>query len=399
MAQFRYQAKAGPDDLRRGVIEADTAALVAARLRQEGLFLLSVEEVRQGDGGKDARVSSADIALFTRQLADLLCSGFTLNAALCTLGAQARTPVIAGLIGELREGIEHGTEFSETLARHPASFNEFYVSMVRIGEADGKLDDSLKRLADFKEREEEFLAQFKSALVYPAFLFFAGIASIFVLSAFFIPRLARLFADFQQAMPLSTRMVIFAGSLAGRFWWLFIALAVCAAIAVRSFMARERNRMAIDRALLRIPVVKDIVGKMESARFSYALGVLLQSGIPILECLGVAGLNIANRRMREVVGSFHEKIRRGRSLSSCLKEESALFPEILYRMAAVGEESGDCAEMLLKAAAVFETEVNRSLKKIVSLIEPCLVLFIGGIMVLIVFSILLPVFQLDFFPK
>lgn len=223
--RFTYQAKAGPGAIRSGVIEADNRSLVIARLKREGLFPLEVRESAPDQVVRDRKIPSSDISAFTRQLSDLLNSGFTLSAALGTLAAQARTPALGRLIGQLREGIEQGNEFSHILSLHPSSFPVFYVSMVRIGEAGGRLEDSLKRLADFREREDEFLAQLRSALVYPAFLFFVGMVTIFVLSAFFIPRLARMFADFEQVLPLSTRIIIFAGSILGRFWWLFLMLA------------------------------------------------------------------------------------------------------------------------------------------------------------------------------
>lgn len=397
--KFRYQAKSGPGAVKSGIVEADNQFRVIAKLRQEGMYPLSVEEIAPADGCREKRIPAADIASFTRQLSDLMNAGFSLSSALGSLGPQARTPAISALIGEIREGIEKGREFSSVLAAYPALFSGFYVSMVRLGEAGGKLEESLSRLADFKEKEEEVAAQFKSALTYPAFLLIVGITAVFVMAAFFIPRLAQMFSDFEQALPFSTRVVIAAGQVMGKFWWLFALLAACAVFSVKAFLAREHNRLMIDTSALRFPFFSRLIRTSEAARFAYSLGILLKSGIPILDGLGVAVLTVQNLRVRAILGTFSEKVRKGQSLSSCLRAEKQLFPEILYRMTAVGEESGELPAMLLKASMSFETEVSRDLKRLVSLVEPLLVICIGGFMVAVVFSILLPVFQLDFLPQ
>jgi len=183
-----------------------------------------------------------------------------------------------------------------------------------------------------------------------------------------------------------------------RFWWLILILLGVFIALFRSYYRVERNRIHVDDFILHIPLARDIILKMEISRFTYALAVLLRSGVPILEALGVVTLSVDNRYLRQRVGTFREQIRKGNSLSSCMKAEK-IFPAILSNMAAVGEESGELNEMLFRIAATFESDVNRTVKTIVSLIEPVLILCIGAIVVLMVFAILLPIFQLDFFAQ
>jgi len=298
----------------------------------------------------------------------------------------------------MQEKIQKGLEFSAALSAYPEAFPAFYVNMVKIGEATGKMDETLERLADFKEKETELISQVKSALTYPALLFTVGAITIFILTAFFIPRLVDMFSDLEQALPLATIIIMNVSRFMNRFWWLVLILLALIIVLFRSYYRIERNRLHIDGMLLHIPWVKDIILKIEVSRFAYALAALLKSGVPILEALGVVTLSVDNRYLRWRIASFREQIRKGNSLSSCLKAEK-IFPQILSSMAAVGEESGELNEMLFRIAATFEADANRSVKTAVSMIEPVLILCIGAIVVLMVFAILLPIFQLDFFTK
>ena len=302
------------------------------------------------------------------------------------------------MIRDLQDKIQKGSTFSDALSTYPRSFSAFYINMVKIGETTGKLEDALNRLADFKEREDELLAQVNAAIAYPAFLFTVGILTIFVLITFFIPRLVDMFADFGQMLPLPTQIIIGLSQFMNKFWWLLVIAVVLILFFIRSYYKNEKNRLIADSLVLRLPIVKNIISKMEIARFSYALSVLLGSGVPMLEALEVVTLSVDNRLFRNRIYGFAEKIRKGQSLSSCLQADK-IFPPILTNMVAVGEESGELTEMLSRIGSTFETEVNRTVQTSVKLIEPMLILFIGGIVVLMVLSILLPIFTIDLFTK
>jgi type II secretory pathway component PulF len=364
------------------------------------LFPVSIQAQTPGAEKKSAlkKINSSDITIFTRQLANLIHSGFNISAALLTLSLQAQNMSLRKLIQDLHEKIKKGEEFSKSLSGFPKVFPAFYVSMIRIGETSGRMDETLTRLADFKEKEFELVSQVKSALTYPAFLVIVGTIIIFVLITFYVPRLVTMFSDFGQALPLPTKILLQTSIFMNKFWWVFACGLGILLISGKSYYKNERGRLAFDKLALNLPVAKDLIQKVEISRFSYALAVLLKNGVPILESLEVVTLSVDNRYLRNKISSFQDEIRKGKSLSSCLKSDR-LFPVMLTNMVAVGEESGELPEMLFRIAQVFEADVNRAVKSAVSLIEPALILFIGGAVIAMVFSILLPIFQLEFITK
>ncbi|MFC1658455.1 type II secretion system F family protein [Candidatus Omnitrophota bacterium] len=395
MPLFTYKAKANPGEIKAGTIEADNKAVAIKVIRQSGLYPVYIRELTQSVPSKDfSRVNNQDLSAFTRQLANLVRSGFTLSRALSTLTSQTHSQNLKRIIENLQEKIRQGFTFSQALSSCPKVFSDFYVNMVRIGEAGGRVDSSLERLAEFKEREQELTSQVKSALAYPALLFIIGIITIFVLVSFVIPRLVVMFANLGQELPLPTQMIIQLSGFMHRFWWLFLAAAAAVFIFGRFYYRAERNRITVDSFILRLPWIRSLIQKLEVARFSYALGVLLENGVSMLESLGVVTLSVQNRVFRKKITDFAEKIRQGQSLSSCM-EKDPLFPPLLINMVGVGEESGELPQMLLRIASAFEKEVNRTIKVIVSLLEPALILAIGSIVGLIVLSMLLPVFQMN----
>jgi type II secretory pathway component PulF len=395
MPQFTYKAKSDQGQIRDGIIQAENKLVVIKKLRQESLFPMSIEEtIPVAVKKKFKKVNSRDFSAFTRQLSNLIHAGFPLTKALSTLSQQEQNPGFKKLIEDLLEKIQKGSTFSAALSVYPDIFSSFYINMVKIGEAGGKVDDALERLADFKEREDELLAQIKAALIYPVFIVSVGIITIFVVMTFFIPRFAAMFSDLGQALPLPTQIIMQISGFMNKFWWCFIAAVGVVVVLARSYYKAEKNRLFVDGVMLRLPLVKAIINKVEIARFSYALGILLKHGLPVLEALKVVGSSVDNRVFRKKIVSFQEEIRQGQSLSKCLKADK-LFPPILVNMVTVGEESGELNEMLLKIAGTFEKDVNRVVKAMVSLIEPVLIIFIGGIVVVIVLSILLPLFRMD----
>ncbi len=395
MPQFSYTAKAGPEEIKKGVIEAENKIVVARKLKQEGLYPVSIDEINLTPAKKKRqKIRSREVSTFTRQLANLIHSGFSLAAALSTLSRQETNPNVKRLLEDMHDKIQKGAAFSAVLNLYPNIFSSFYINMVNIGETNGKIDDALMKLADFKENEEELISQIKAALTYPSFVLAIGIITIFVVVTFFIPRFVFMFADLGEALPLPTQIVMRISEFMSKYWGFFIAIAGLGLISAQSYYKKEKNRLVVDNLILQLPLLKDIIQKIETARFASALGVLLTHGVPVLESLQVVNLSVDNRVFRKKISSFQEKIKKGQSLSKCL-QESQVFPPILVNMAAVGEESGELNAMLAKIAGTFETEVNRTVKTFVSLIEPILILTIGGVVALMVMSILLPILQIN----
>lgn len=397
MARFTYTAKAGPDKVKTGTIEAENETVVIKTIRQNGLYPISIkaqEQIFSVSRKKYPKIKSRDLSAFTRQLANLVCSGLSLSRALSTLSSQTQNPRLKQLIEGLQQKLKKGFTFSEALSLYSKIFSGFYINMVKIGESGGGLEKALERLADFKEREDDLSSQVNSALAYPALVFIIGTITVFILMGFVIPHMVVMFSGLGQILPLSTRVIIQASALISRFWWLLLGATGAVILLGRYYYAIEKNKLRIDGIKLRLPWIGGLLRKMEIARFSYSLGVLLENGVSMLEALAVVILGVENRVFRNRISSFREKIRHGQSLSSCLKTDT-LFPPLLLNMVGVGEESGELAQMLLRVAAAFEKEVNRATKTIVSLLEPLLILVIGSIIGLIVLSMLLPVFQMN----
>lgn len=395
MAQFSYTAKAGPEEIKKGVIEAENKTVVIRKLKLVGLYPVSINEINLAPAKKSRqKIRSREISAFTRQLANLIHSGFSLATALSTLSQQETNPNVKKLLGEMHEKIQKGTTFSAVLALYPNSFSSFYINMANIGETSGKLDDALMKLADFKENEEELISQIKAALTYPSFVLAIGIITIFVVITFFIPRFVFMFADLGESLPLPTLIIMRISEFMSKYWGYFMAIAAIGVISARTYYKKEKNRLIVDNIILRLPLLKDIVQKIETARFAGSLGVLLTHGVPVLEALQIVILSVDNRVFRKKISSFQEKIKKGQNLSKCL-QESQVFPPILVNMVAVGEEGGELNAMLAKIAGTFEIEVNRTVKTFVSLIEPILILAIGGIVALMAMSILLPILQIN----
>lgn len=397
MPTYTYIAKAGPQETVSDTMQAESKGMVIKRLKEQGLFPVIIEEASSGETPRKKRrlLWRPDTAEFTRQLAELIQAGIPLSKALSLLRSQEQNPGMQELLGSLEEGVLHGLSFSDALAQSPRFFSSFYLTMVRIGESSGHLADSLDRLAEFKEKEGALRAQILSALAYPSFVLAVGLFTVFFMVTFFIPRLSLVFADLNQDLPGLTRLVIGVSRFFQKSWWLLLALAGAAGVAARSFLRQDALRLGIDRLLLRLPLVKGAVQKMETSRFAYAFGVLLRNGVPMVSALRVIGLTVENRVFRQSLSGFESQIRKGKDLSACLRE-AGIFSVVLVNMVTVGEESGELGDMLLRAAGIFEAQLNRTLKTLVSLLEPLLILLIGGVVVIIVFAMLFPIFEMNF---
>lgn len=394
MGRFSYTAKAGPQEVKNGVMQAENKLVVIRKLKQEGLYPISIDEIETIAAKKRyKKIGSREVYEFTRQLANLIHSGFPLATALSTLSQQEQNLKVKHLIEDMHEMIQKGAAFSAVLSLYPNIFSSFYINMVNIGETSGKIDEALVKLADFEEKEEELMSQIKAALTYPAFILAIGTITIFIVITFIIPRFVFMFAELSETLPMPTQIVISISGFMGKYWSLLAAITAIFVLSAREYYKKEKNRFFIDNMTLRLPLFKSIIQKIETARFASALGVLLKHGVPIIEALEVVSLSVDNRVYRKSISSFQEKIKKGQSLSTCLQD--GRFLPILVNMVKVGEESGELSETLTKIAGAFENEVNRTIKTMVSLIEPILIIVIGGVVALMVMSILLPILQIN----
>jgi len=401
MPKFIYKAKRGPKEVTEGKIEAENKQQAAVKLSGMGLYTLSLEEETAAFIKKSRGrlffvkgIPLRDLSNFTRQLSNLLDSGLTILNALGVLLEQTENLELKHTIGILRDDVRDGATYSAALKKHPKVFSNLYVNMVSSGEISGTMEDVLRRLSDFLEKDEETVAKIRSSLAYPSLMAFVGFITIFVLLSFVAPRLTAIFVDLGQALPLPTKLLIMISSFFAKFW-IFILLGIGISVfAVYRWSKTKEGKVVFDRFRLTLPVVGAFVQKAEIARFGRTLATLIENGVPIIQALGVANNTIDNVVVKQDLEKARKDVVEGAPLSKSIKG-SKHFPAMMVNMIAVGEESGALERSLFKVADAYDTEIDRSVKTLTSMIEPALILSMGLIVGFIVIAMLLPIFQLN----
>jgi type II secretion system protein F len=401
MPQFAYKAKKDDGSVVSGLLQAESERSALDSLGRMGVFPMEIASrdesapaaapARRRTG---ARVRAADVAIFTRQLADLLKAGVPLNRALRTLGQQTSNGSLGEVIEAVEKDVSAGSTLHEALGRHPRVFDSLFTSMVRAGETGGFLEEVLHRLALFIEKDQELRSRISSALAYPILLIVIGTFAIAFLMVFFIPRFSEIFRKMGGALPVPTQIVM---AVSGFFrdYWAFVFAGVAALLfAVVRLSRTVAGRRVLDRLRLRIPVFGDVVRKGAISRFARTLGTLLRSGVPILGALGIAREAMGNVVMMDDIDEASAGVKQGRGLAEILRR-SRHFPPMVVDMIAVGEEGGNLDEVLVNVAESFDREVDRAVRVFVSLFEPALLLVMAALVGFIVISMLLPVFSLS----
>ena len=399
MPRFTYRAKDQSLHVVEGTIEADSEAAALSRLGGEGVFPVSINEVGRrsssplGAGALPKRLSPRVLAYTTRQLADLLGGGLPLLNALTLLVKQTEQPGLRRVIESLAGAVRDGRALSDALGDHPRVFPPLYRSMVRAAEVGGGLEAALSRLAELGEHEAELRSRLLSASAYPLFVFCIAILMCVFLMAYVIPTLSLVFLETGQLLPLPTRLLLAASKAFTDWWWALGAGALGAGWALRRWYASAAGRSAIDRALLTAPGVGPLLRRLDTGRFAHNLGIMLGQGVPILQSLEVAAGNIGNATLRRAVEGVRDAVRDGSSLAQALTAARG-FPVFVSNMVAVGEESGTVDTALLKVAGAYERELDRTLRTLTTILEPVLLVAVGGIVMFIVLAMVLPVFQI-----
>ena len=401
MPTYAYQVIREPGEVMTGVMDAENERMASVRLKCMGYHPVRIVErsTERGIGhqfslGLVRRITGEDVAVFARQLANLIGAGIPLERCLTILQDQTENPRFAKIIEDLKSQIQGGNTFSGALARHPHAFSPLYVSMVHAGEAGGMLEEVLERLADYTEKEQELRGKVHSAMAYPLVLTVVGIATVFVLVSFVIPKFVSMFRDLGQILPLPTRILIRLSGLMSAYWWLVLIVIALAGIILQRHARTDNGTLAVDRLKLRLPVLKGLVQKLEISKFARTLGTLLRNGVPILAALQIVARTLGNAEIARDVVAAHRDVTEGARLQQALGK-SRHFSTMVISMIGVGEESGDLAGMLAKVAHTYDQEVDRAVKTMISLVEPAMIIILGGCVGFIVLSILLPIFQVD----
>lgn len=345
---------------------------------------------REGGGA----VTRDDALGLTSELAVLLRAGLPIDRALKVQIDMCRKSALSALLAHLLDTVKGGKPLSQGLEAYPELFGGFYVNMVRSGEASGRLGEVLERLSEYLERSREIRSTVISALIYPAILAVVAVLSVAVMLGFVVPQFEALFADMGDALPGMTRAVIALGDAVKAWGWLMLLLLVLASYGLRSWMAKPAGRLWRDNALLGLPMLGEVLFKYELARFARTLGTLLGNGVPLLQAIGIALSTVENTPVRQSLDILPPAVKAGRRMSDTLAEADAFTPMVI-QMVRVGEESGRLDEMMLELARVYERDVEAGIKRSLTLLEPLLILGMGGLIAVIIISILMGILSVN----
>jgi len=401
MGAFEFVAldKSGKES--KGLLEGDTPRHVRQMIRERNLLPVKVTEVARKESSRQSRqfslrrgLSAGELALLTRQLATLVQSGLPLEEALLAVSQQNENPRAQSILLGVRSRVMEGHALADGLADFPQAFPELYRATVAAGEQSGHLDAVLERLAEFTENRQALQQQIRNALIYPIALMVTAVLIISFMLAYVVPKVVYIFENYDQQLPLLTRIMIGASDLIRDYWWAIAGGIAAVVFGVRKLLSREGPRRRYHRNLLRMPVIGKLTRGINTARFTQTLSILAGSGVPILESLRIAAQVVVNIPMREAVEEASLRIREGAMISRSLAA-SKLFPPMTTHLISSGEASGRLEEMLGRAAINQEREVDGLVATLLGIMQPLMVIIMAAIVLLIVLAILLPIFEIN----
>ncbi|MFO0554895.1 MAG: type II secretion system inner membrane protein GspF [Polyangiaceae bacterium] len=406
MAVFEYRGIfIGTGKATKGVRDAENQKSLRVLLRREGVLLTSATEERAAKEkakkniqlpGFIGKPSTGDIAIVTRQLATLLRAGIPLFESLNALIDQVEKDSLKRALTNIREQVREGTSFAKALETHPTIFPPLYVNMVRAGEASGTLEAVLERLTSFMENQAKLKGKVTAALAYPALMAIIGTLLISVLMIAVVPNLVTTFQSMDQALPWYTELLIFSSGFMGSYWWLVFGTLGIAFYGFTRWKRTEQGRYNWDRVCLSLPVAGSLLSMLSIARFARTLATLLSAGVALLTAMDIVKNVLGNAVLEKVVAEAIGSIREGQSIADPLKR-SKRFPPIVTHMIAIGEKSGQLEEMLENVATAYDSAVETRVQVLTSLLEPLMIVVMGGAVAFIAFSILMPLIQMSNF--
>ncbi len=395
MPSYHYKAVRLDGEAVEGQIEAQDEADVIRHLQREGLIPLSAR--RAGglrdqifSGRRRQNLNIKEIGAMTRELATLLEAGLTLDRSLQILIELSDEERVNRILEDLQARVRGGSTFSAALELQGGQFPRLYINMVRAGETSGALDGVLARLAEYLERTADLRDTVVSALVYPLILLVVAGLSVILLLVFVVPQFAVLFQDMGAALPLPTRIVMGVGDFFRDFWWALLILIAVIAILIEKALAKPEVRDRFDSRVLRLPLFGDLIWKLETARFCHTLSTLLKNGLTLLSALNLAKEVVGNRKLAGLMSQASEDLKHGRGLAQPFTQREIL-PQMALQMIRVGEESGALDAMLAKVAAIYDKETQSSVKRLLTLLEPALIIGLGVVVAGIIISIIVPI--------
>ena len=391
MATFTYTARAFNGDLRTATIDASSRDDVIAQLRKQRLSVVKIDQDASKKIGKGS-IKTRDVVIFTRQFSTMINSGLPLVQALTILAEQTDNKALAEVTKKVVFDVESGNTVADALSKHPRAFTNLYVNMVAAGEAGGILDTILMRLATFLEKNDALVRKVKGAMIYPTVIMSVAGIAVVVLLIFVIPVFAGMFASGGMALPLPTRIVIGASGFLKAYWWVIGAIGISGGYLGKKYYATSDGKLVIDRLMLRVPVLGDVLRKSAVSRFTRTLGTLISSGVSILEGLEITAKTAGNRVIQDAIMQSRSSIAGGDTIAQPL-QKSKVFPPMVISMIAVGEQTGGLDEMLSKIADFYDEEVDAAVGNLLSLLEPIMIVFLGVVVGGMVVAMYLPIFD------
>jgi len=397
MPKFMWEGRTRVGGTMTGEVEAPNEAFVIAQLRRQQIVPVTVKpkprDLRMQLPGRRGKVSKKELAVFTRQFATMIDAGLPLVQCLDILGMQQENEGFKKVILRVKEDVESGSTFADALSKHPRVFDELFVNLVSAGEVGGILDTILARLAAYIEKAMKLAKQIKSAMVYPATILAVALIVTVVLLLYVIPIFGEMFKDFGQALPVPTQIVLALSGYTRKYFLVGVALVVLMVFGIRWYYRQDAGRRKIDRLLLRLPILGDLIRKIAVARFARTLGTMVASGVPILEAMDIVAKSAGNRIIEEAVVKARASISEGKTISEPLAD-SKVFPVMVTQMVSVGEATGALDAMLNKIADFYDDEVDSAVGALTSLLEPMLMIFLGVVIGGLVIAMYLPIFKL-----
>lgn len=404
METFSYEATTRDGNIVTGTIEVVNERLAADRIQEMGYFPLKIKKIAERESwihqimsSLQGGVKDKDIMSFTYQLGVLLEAGFTLDRSLAILSGLTEKKKLKELINELISQIRGGRAFSDALSRFPSAFPLFYVNMVKAGEAGGFLEDTISRLAVYLENSQGIKEDVRSALIYPLLLSVVGGSAVIVLLTFVVPQFTKIFSDMGEALPLATVILLAISRALTDYWWIILFMLIGFFLFFRQYIKSDSGRRTWDQLKFKIPIVGKLFKETAVSRFARTLGTLLGSGVPILNALQIVQGTLGSEKITEAITAVKESARRGKGIADPLSH-SDIFPPIAVHMIKVGEESGKLDEMFIKIADRFDIEVRTTIKRLLSLLEPVLILLMGAVVGFIVIAMLIAIFSINELP-
>ncbi len=387
-----------------GIIDADSGPIARQKLRASNIFPVTIEEVQDIASEEDRktlsvgrifnRVKPSEIAMMTRQLATLIGAGLPLVSAITIVIPQTGSGVFRKILSRIKEDIVEGKSFSDALSPYPEIFPLLYTNMIHAGETSGTLGIVLDRLADIAEKQQALNSRIRAAMAYPIFMSLLGTAILFALLTYIVPSITAIFSDMDQVLPAPTRILIATSGFLRSYWLLLVAVGILAIIGLQIMIKKPKGRIILDRMILRLPGIGLLAKKMAVIRVTRTLGSLLENGVSMLPALEIVKNVAGNKLIANAIDDASDMVEKGQGLGVALGE-SNIFPDLPIQMIQVGEQSDQLEPMLNKVAEVFENEVESAIMSLTSLLQPVMLLVMGAVVLFIVLSILLPIFEMN----